>query len=121
QAALRAKEHRARGRAVEEGRANHGHGRRGQYGPRCERAARPTRCPAATESTSRVRDRDPFLPGSSACTHRSNVRAASAVETMAETRAGDRSGAYPLAKAARPEGDRKSARRDGPVITANGA
>jgi cytochrome P450 len=63
-----------------------------------------------------LRHRDPFLPWSSACTHRRHVRPASAVHALAKAPAGGRARANPLAQAARPQVDRTTARRGRPLM-----
>src|SRR5262249_21240482 len=66
------------------------------------------------------RDRHPFLPWPSACTHRRHVRSSGAVHALAKTPPGGGARPNPLAPAARPQVDRKTARCGRSLMTACG-
>ena len=97
EAALRATGHRARRRALEEGRQGHGHGRGSQHGPGGDRRPRTTRSSTAAQPAHLVRDWNPFLPWPSARAPRRNVCPAGAVHTLAGTAARGRALADPVA------------------------
>src|SRR5262249_27827850 len=106
--------------SVEKGGQNHGHGGGSQYGPAGKRPSRTARPSATTEPALLIRNRHPFLPWPSACTHRRHVRPSSAVHALAKTPPGGGARPNPLAQAARPQVDRKTARCGRPLMTACG-
>ena len=97
EAALRAQGHRARRRAAEEGREDHGDARRRQSGPGRRGGSGQAGPGAKAQPPHLVRCRHPFLPRPSACAHRGQMRVAGPLQALAETADGGSGRSDPLA------------------------